>query len=143
MLLGTYQGEDYPADEDLDYETNVNQVMRAKFAGYYRESSLPWETNPETDYYVTHYDPEGEVKELKHAQFLSLKADGIKASYRMREWFKTAPAGFLKSYLLIKPKNCENNLQVVAIRKKSWPDSACMPCGRLPGSTYTRTGSLL
>ena len=104
ILLGTYQGEGYPADEDLDYEANVKQVMHRKYADYYRESKLPWETDSETAYYVERYDPEGEVKELKHAQFLSLKADGIKASYRMREWFKDNPAGFLKSYLLIKPR---------------------------------------
>ena len=104
VLLGTYQGEGYPADEELDYETNVHQVMREKYADYYREENRPWGTDPDTAYYVEHFDPEGEVKELKHAQFLSLQADGLKAKYRMREWFRTAPVSFLKSYLLIKPR---------------------------------------
>ena len=104
FLLGTYQGEGYPSDEELDYETNVSDVMHARYASYYREEKQPWTADRETAYYIEHFDPDGEVKELKHAQFLSLQADGIKARYRIREWQQRDLAGFLKSYLLIKPR---------------------------------------
>ena len=104
LLLGTYQGEGYPEDAELDYESNVDRIMHEQYAAYYKEESSLWETDPITEYYVEHFDPYGEVRELKHAQFLSLKADGIKAKYRMREWFQNDPVGFLKSYLLIKPR---------------------------------------
>ncbi|MBQ6481292.1 MAG: hypothetical protein IJI45_09265 [Anaerolineaceae bacterium] len=104
FLLGTYQGEGYPADEELDYKANVYDVMHNRYASYYREEKQPWTANQDTAYYIEHYDPDGEVKELKHAQFLSLQADGIKAKYRIREWQQRDLAGFLKSYLLIKPR---------------------------------------
>ena len=104
FLLGTYQGEGYPSDEELDYETNVSNVMHARYAPYYREEKQPWTADPDTAYYIEHFDPDGEVKELKHAQFLSLQADGIKAEYRVREWQRRDLTGFLKSYLLIKPR---------------------------------------
>ena len=103
-LLGTYQGEGYPEDEELDYETNVSKVMHTRYASYYREEKQPWTADRDTAYYIDHFDPEGEVKELRHAQFLSLQADGIKAKYRVREWQQRDFTGFLKSYLLIKPR---------------------------------------
>ena len=104
MLLGTYQGEGYPADEDLDYETNVDLIMHERYARYYKNEVQAWEADDDTAYYIEHFDPSGEVKELKHAQFLSLQADGIKAKYRMREWLQADFASFLKSYLLVKPR---------------------------------------
>ena len=104
FLLGTYQGEGYPSDEELDYETNVSDIMHARYASYYRDVKQPWTADRETAYYIEHFDPDGEVKELKHAQFLSLQADGIKAKYRIREWQQRDLTGFLKSYLLIKPR---------------------------------------
>ena len=104
FLLGTYQGEGYPEDDILDYEKNVDRVMHERYAAYYNDENKPWETDPEIMYYVEHFDPNGEVKELKNAQFLSLQSDGIKAKYRISEWFQDDPVSFLKSYLLIKPR---------------------------------------
>jgi hypothetical protein len=104
FLLGTYQGEGYPSDEELDYETNVSNVIHARYASYFRAEKQPWTADQDTAYYIEHFDPDGEVKELKNAQFLSLQADGIKAKYRVREWRQRDLTGFLKSYLLIKPR---------------------------------------
>ena len=103
LLLGTYQGEAYPEDKTLDYETNVDAVMAERYGSYYKAESEPW-PEEQVNYYIAHYDPEGKVKELKQAQFLSLQADGIKARYRLREWWKRAPGSLLKSYLYIKPR---------------------------------------
>ena len=104
LLLGTYEGEGYPADEDLDYETNVHRVMHDRYPKYYKEECQPWEITEDIEFYVEQFDPNGEVKELKYAQYLSLLADGLKAKYRMREWFQKDVIGFLKSYLYIKPR---------------------------------------
>ena len=105
MLRGTYEGEGYPADEELDYETNVDAVMRELYAEYYLDTPSPREDVPaELREYVAQYDPNGEVKDLKMAQFLSLKADDLKANYRLQEWFRRDPVSLLKSYLYIKPR---------------------------------------
>ena len=104
MLLGTYQGENYPPDERLDYAANVDAVMREEYPDYYSPQSRSWPVSDENRYYIEHFDPDGDVKDLKQAQFLSLQADGIKARYRMREWFRNNRKSFLKSYLYIKPR---------------------------------------
>ncbi len=103
MLQGTYQGEGYPEDAELDYETNVHQLMRERYAAYYREDAEP--RDPETStYYAMLYDPDGEVLDLKNAQYLSMQSDGIEARYRLREWWRSNPLSLLKSYLYIKPR---------------------------------------
>ena len=81
-LLGTYQGEGYPSDEELDYETNVSKVVREKYAYY--------------------YDDDGNVKP-QYARYVSLQADGIKARYRQAEWFKADWQSMASSYLIEKP----------------------------------------
>lgn len=105
-LLGTYQGEGYPADEDLDYETNVEAVLREKYARYYRPEPQPYvrEELGEMEGYLMLYDPKGEVAKPHQAQYFAFQRDAIKAAYRMRVWFREDPVGFLKSYLLIKPR---------------------------------------
>ena len=100
LLLGTYQGEGFPEDEALDYESNVRAVMHARYPGLYQDPE-PRDTD---DYYITHFDPDGEVRDLRYAQYLSLAADGVKARYRLREWFEQDPVSLLKSYLFIKPR---------------------------------------
>ena len=82
MLLGTYQGAGFPADDALDYETNVDAVTREKYAKY--------------------YDENGEVKE-EFVRYVSLGADKIKADYRISEWKKADMPSFLYSYLIKKP----------------------------------------
>ena len=100
-LQGTYQGEGFPLDEELDYETHVHQVMLRDYAEYYRDDPVPRENESA---YAMHYDPAGEVRDLKFAQYLSMQADGVKADYRLREWWSRDPASLLKSYLIIKPR---------------------------------------
>ncbi len=82
VLLGTYQGVGYPADEDLDYEANVTQRMPEKYAKY--------------------YDADGAVPYRYH-KYLELEADGMKASYRQKVWLERDPVGFFASYLVLKP----------------------------------------
>ena len=101
MLQGTYQGEGWPEDSVLDYETNVHQVMLREYAEYYREYPSQ---KTDRDPYLVQYDPEGEVKEDQNVQYLSMQKDGVKAEYRLTEWRKSNLKSLLKSYLYIKPR---------------------------------------
>ena len=82
LLLGTYQGSGYPTDEELDYVKNVDEKM-TKEMKYYLE-------NREVKEYMTKY--------------YSLEYDGMKAKYRMHEWWNRDKKSMLKSYLYYKPK---------------------------------------
>lgn len=82
ILLGTYQGVGYPADEELDYATHVDEVMPERYAKYYNEDG----TTP-----------------YRYLKYLELEADGLKASYRQKAWLERDPAGFFVSYLILKP----------------------------------------
>lgn len=111
LLRGTYQGEGFPEDEELDYETYVDKPMQELYGSFYREEPTPWAADSsdyyvfgKPNYYIETYDPEGVVKDLKMAQYLSLQADEIKAHYRLRTWWEKDPKGFLKSFLVIKPR---------------------------------------
>ncbi len=84
LYLGTYQGEGYPDDDELDYETNVYSVLKELYADY--------------------YDEDGHLKESKNELFLFMMERKLMAQYRLREWWKNSPASLLKSYLLIKPR---------------------------------------
>lgn len=84
VLLGTYQGDGYPYDSELDYETNVEQVFKEKYAKY--------------------YDSSGEPREDYFRRYLSLEKDGIRAEYRQKVWFQRNPISFIKSYLYLKPQ---------------------------------------
>ena len=103
LLQGTYEGEGYPEDSELDYETNVHQVMLERYSSYYREDPEPRDPATSSAYAML-YDPSGEVLDLKHAQFLSMESDGVQARYRMRVWWENDAKSFLKSYLYIKPR---------------------------------------
>ncbi len=81
-LLGTYQGEGWPQDDTLDYKTNVEDVMRQRYAKY--------------------YDENGEVPE-RYVRYLNLQADGIKANYRLKVWAQRDLKSLLNSYLHLKP----------------------------------------
>lgn len=83
LLLGTYQGIGYPSDEELDYKTNVDDVVKEEYKQY--------------------YDLNGEIKEDYLAKYVALEADGIKARYRMAEWFARNPKSMIYSYLVSKP----------------------------------------
>ena len=82
-LLGTYQGEQYPSDNELDYETNVEQVAKEKYADY--------------------YDENGEVLP-QYQRYVSLQKDAIKAKYRQQAWWDTDYKKMLYSYGVIKPQ---------------------------------------
>lgn len=81
-LLGTYQGTEYPPDDVLDYETNVEDVVREKYARY--------------------YDENGEVQD-RFQKYVSLEKDGVKAAYRQKVWRESCPTGYLTSYAVTKP----------------------------------------
>ena len=81
-LLGTYQGEGYPADEELDYVKFASTPVRKDYAEY--------------------FDENGEVKP-QYALYISLQEDAYKAKYRQKVWFAQAPGKMLRSYLLEKP----------------------------------------
>lgn len=87
-LLGTYQGTGYPPDEGLDYETQVEQVVRARYAAYYQ--------------------PDGSVIP-RYQRYVDLQRDGVKASYRKSVWWERDKAGMLRAYLIHKPKEMVNS----------------------------------
>lgn len=84
LLLGTYQGHDYPLDEELDYKKNVDDKLPIEMKKYLfgKESN---KLSPLNQYYALEYD-------------------GIKAKYRMKEWWEKNPRAMLKSYMIYKPK---------------------------------------
>ncbi len=84
MLLGTYQGYGYPDDAELDYKTNVEDIMKEKYEKY--------------------YDEEGEPVKAYLRGYLSLEQDMVKAKYRMKEWWKRNPVSMIISYGVLKPK---------------------------------------
>ena len=88
-LLGTYQGIGYPDDAALDYVTNVDEVVRERYAKYYGEDGnvLP-----------------------QFQRYVALEADGVKAAYRQKVWWDNDPKGFLVSYLLLKPQAILNSI---------------------------------
>ena len=88
-LLGTYQGRGYPYDENLDYQTNVMDVLEEEYAEY--------------------YDEDGNVKP-EYVRYVALQRDGIKSSYRQREWIKRDIRGFLYSLLVQKPQQIMNSI---------------------------------
>lgn len=81
LLLGTYQGVGYPLDEELDYVKNVDEKMPNEMK-YYLD-------NPTEKDYMTRY--------------YRLEYDGMKAKYRMDEWWNRDKKSMLKSYLYFKP----------------------------------------
>lgn len=82
-LLGTYQGIGFPLDEQLDYETNVERVVREKYAACYQEN--------------------GEA-EPRYARYIARRADSVKAAYRQKAWAKAHWKSMIYSYLILKPK---------------------------------------
>lgn len=81
LLLGTYQGYNYPLDEELDYDI-VYEKLDEKV-----KNNL-----------------ENKEENSKLARYYSLEYDGIKAKYRMQEWWNKDKISMLKSYLIFKPK---------------------------------------
>lgn len=84
-LLGTYQGIGYPLDENLNYKENVDDIIKEKYNNY--------------------YDQNGKIQDPIMKKYISLEADGVKAKYRLKEWWKSNPASLIYSYAVIKPIN--------------------------------------
>lgn len=82
LLLGTYQGENYPKDEDLDYKINVDDKMSSDMKKYL-DSKYPRD---------------------KFKVYYSLEYDKMKAEYRMHYWWQEDKISMLKTYLIDKPK---------------------------------------
>ena len=82
LLLGTYQGYNYPSDDELDYVANVDKKM-----------------DKEMRYYLENEDSKEYMR-----KYYSLEYDGMKAKYRMKEWWKKDKKSMLFSYFVYKPK---------------------------------------
>ena len=81
-LQGTYQGTGYPPDEDFDYETSVDAVIRERYAEFYQE--------------------DGTVKP-EYTRYISLRNDALKAKVRQAAWWKQDWKSMAFSYLIEKP----------------------------------------
>ncbi len=88
-LRGTYQGINYPSDEELDYETNVEEKVKEKYSKYYNENGEP---------------------EERYKKYISLQTDSVKASYRQKVWRENDIKSYLYSYLVLKPKDMINSI---------------------------------
>ncbi len=82
LYIGTYQGEGWPEDSELDYDENVYRPADEKFAHY--------------------YPAVGKIEPYLQ-RYIWLEIDGIKAHYRMAQWWQKDPGSMLKSYLWLKP----------------------------------------
>jgi len=82
-LLGTYQGESAPADESLDYETNVFRVVREEFPDW--------------------FDENGNLLEGEGKEIVIDRMERLKTSYRLKTWFERDPLGLIWTYLASKP----------------------------------------
>lgn len=79
LLLGTYQGYNYPSDEEIKTSEHLNSVE-------------------EIQNYLNGETPENLQK------YYSLKTDGIKAKYRMQKWWELDKKSMIISYMILKPK---------------------------------------
>lgn len=84
LLLGTYQGINYPTDESLDYDINVKRKLDKKIL-----SGLE----------LTQDDPNFYMK-----KYYQLVYDQEVAKYRMKTWWERNPKSMIVSYLYYKPK---------------------------------------
>lgn len=82
-LLGTYQGEGAPADDSLDYETNVYSLVRDEFPEW--------------------FDEDGSMKIGEGQEAVIERTERLKTAYRLKAWFERDPKGLLWTYLASKP----------------------------------------
>ena len=83
LLLGTYQGYNYPDDNEEEYEEYIKNNASDEMKEYLEGST-------ETKEYMQKY--------------YSLKKDGLIAKYRMKKWWNNDKRAMLRSYFLYKPK---------------------------------------
>ncbi len=82
LLLGTYQGYNYPPDDKTAYDEYVNQNASEEMKEYLNG------TKTEKSYMKKYYQ---------------LEKDGMIAKYRMMQWWNTDKVSMLVSYLIYKP----------------------------------------
>lgn len=87
ILDGTFYGDMCPVEEELDYVA-AEEEFQAKYAAY--------------------FDENGQIKDPQQQQYLDHMQAGIIANYRLREWFEREPVHFLKTYLIVKPRQILN-----------------------------------
>lgn len=78
ILDGTFYADMCPVDDQMDYVA-PDREFQEKYASYYGE--------------------DGQLKDPQQQQYLEHMGAGIVGRYRLREWFRLAPANFLKTYL--------------------------------------------
>jgi hypothetical protein len=83
MLLGTYEGNNFPQDDELNYNEIIDEKLSAEAKEYINN-------NKEDKTYLK--------------QYYLLEKDNIIAKYRIHYWWNKDPISFLKSYLIFKPK---------------------------------------
>lgn len=117
-LLGTYQGINYPPDENVDCVSCYNPAYTLSDVAAPLNPNLPIYERPDYETNVAniarlkfdrYYDENGELLP-QYKNYVSLETDGIKAQYRIRLWAKTDPVNFLYSYLYVKPKYMLNSI---------------------------------
>ena len=91
-LLGSYQGDKAPLDEELDYQTNVYDKMPAEMKKYYADDGT---LRPE-------YEGDGWYEDYM-AAYYALELDGMKADYRISVWREDATKDYLVSTFIKKP----------------------------------------
>lgn len=82
-LLGTYQGESAPADESLDYESNVYSIVMNEFPEYFNE--------------------QGNLLDIEGSEKVTDRMERLKLRYRLSVWFDRDPLGLVWTYLVSKP----------------------------------------
>lgn len=81
-LLGTYQGYNYPLDNQEEYDAYINENASDEMKDYLNGVSV------ENEHKSTYY---------------SLEKDGLIAEYRMKQWWNSDKKSMIKSYLCYKP----------------------------------------
>lgn len=84
LLLGTYQGEGFPEDEEA---FNRDELIRSV-----------------EEEHVNLRDEKGNFSE-KHKRYIFMRTDEAKARARMKYWWKNDRESMIRSYLYLKPKS--------------------------------------
>lgn len=84
LLLGTYQGYNFPEDDETSYSKYIE------------------ENYPEYDL-MNKYLNDEMTEKLYMKKYYSLEKDGLIAEYRMKEWWNKDKISMLRSYLIYKP----------------------------------------
>ena len=81
LLLGTYQGYGYPSDEEIETDEYLQENLDSELLSYINGNA-----------------------DEKMQKYYALKVDGVKAKYRMSEWWKKDKISMIISYTILKPK---------------------------------------